>query len=192
MEHRETTFGRIGTTGRWWTFSRCRTLIWSCRSCRGAGATNGITRPGRCAKSSDLDAAQSAREDRDSIRTVSGRGYRFVAEIRTSPAEAAQSTPSSNLPTTVSGLIGREPEHEETSDIVAGVVDTVDASSSSRRPSRRLDWRLFVSGLARLLVASFSRVLHSRNQASPKIRSIAVLPLESLSSDPSQDTSLTA
>jgi TolB-like protein/DNA-binding winged helix-turn-helix (wHTH) protein len=126
-------------------------------------------------------------EDRDSIRTVSGRGYRFVAEIRTSPAEAAQSTPSSNLPTTVSGLIGREPEHEETSDIVAGVVDTVDASSSSRRPSRRLDWRLFVSGLARLLVASFSRVLHSRNQGSPKIRSIAVLPLESLSSDPSQD-----
>jgi TolB-like protein/DNA-binding winged helix-turn-helix (wHTH) protein/Flp pilus assembly protein TadD len=126
-------------------------------------------------------------EDRDSIRTVSGRGYRFVAEIRTSPAEAAQSTPSSNLPTTVSGLIGRGPEHEETSDIVAGVVDTVDASSSSRRPSRRLDWRLFVSGLARLLVASFSRVLHSRNQGSPKIRSIAVLPLESLSSDPSQD-----
>src|ERR1700720_3469359 len=46
-------------------------------------------------------------EDRDSIRTVSGRGYRFVAEIRTSPAEAAQSTPSRNLPTTVSGLIGR-------------------------------------------------------------------------------------
>src|SRR5467141_2905620 len=51
-------------------------------------------------------------EDRDFIRTVSGRGYRFVAEIRTSAAEAAQSTPSSNLPTTVSGLIGREPEHE--------------------------------------------------------------------------------
>ena len=43
-------------------------------------------------------------EDRDFIRTVSGRGYRFVAEIRTSSAEAAQSTPSSNLPMTVSSL----------------------------------------------------------------------------------------
>ena len=52
-------------------------------------------------------------EDRDFIRTVSGRGYRFVAEIRTSPAEAAQSTPSSNIPTTVSSLISREPEHED-------------------------------------------------------------------------------
>ena len=82
-------------------------------------------------------------EGRDSIRTESGRGYRFVAEIRTSPAGAAQSTPSSNLPTTVSDLICREPEHEETTDIVAGVADTIDASSSSRRPSRRLDWRLF-------------------------------------------------
>ena len=60
-------------------------------------------------------------EDRDFIRTVSGRGYRFVAEIRTSPAEAAQSTPSSNLPMTVSSLIGREPEHQETSDRLVGV-----------------------------------------------------------------------
>ncbi|HEV7997759.1 MAG TPA: winged helix-turn-helix domain-containing protein, partial [Stellaceae bacterium] len=51
-------------------------------------------------------------EDRDSIRTVSGRGYRFAAEIRTWPAEAAHSTPSSNLPATVSNLICREPEHE--------------------------------------------------------------------------------
>jgi TolB-like protein/DNA-binding winged helix-turn-helix (wHTH) protein/Flp pilus assembly protein TadD len=140
-------------------------------------------------------------EDRDFIRTVSGRGYRFVAEIRTSVAASdaetrvdrgaaattTQSTPSSNLPTTVSSLIGREPEHKEASDLFPGVVEITDASSSSRRPSRRLDWRLFASGLARLLVASFPRILSSRNQVSPKIRSIAVLPLESLSSDPSQD-----
>src|SRR5580658_9623805 len=56
-------------------------------------------------------------EDRDFIRTVSGRGYRFVAEIRTFVAasdaeagiergaatEAVQSTPLSNLPTAVCG-----------------------------------------------------------------------------------------
>jgi TolB-like protein/DNA-binding winged helix-turn-helix (wHTH) protein/tetratricopeptide (TPR) repeat protein len=126
-------------------------------------------------------------EDRDFIRTVSGRGYRFVAEIRTSPAEAAQSTPSSNLPMTVSSLIGREPGHQETSDRLVGIFDTADASSSSRQPSRRLDWRVLASHLARLLVAFFSRVLHSRDQTSPEIRSLAVLPLESLSGDPSQD-----
>jgi DNA-binding winged helix-turn-helix (wHTH) protein len=134
-------------------------------------------------------------EDRDFIRTVSGRGYRFVAEIRTSvaasetrvdgdaAAEAAQSAPSSNLPTEVSSLIGRKAEHEEISGFPAGVADITDARSVSRQPSNLLDWRLFdwrhfVSGLARLLVASFSRIFYSRNQASPKICSIAVLPLE--------------
>jgi TolB-like protein/DNA-binding winged helix-turn-helix (wHTH) protein/Tfp pilus assembly protein PilF len=139
--------------------------------------------------------------DRDFIRTVSGRGYRFVAEIRTSAAasdaetrvdraagaEAAQSTPSSNLPAAVSSLIGRETEPEEVSDLPAGVIDITDVSSSLRRRSRPLVWRFFASGLARLLVASFSWILYSRNQASPKICSIAVLPLENLSGDPLQD-----
>ena len=41
--------------------------------------------------------------------------------------------------------------------------------------------------LALLLVASFSWILYSGNQASSNIRSIAVLPLESLSGDSSQD-----
>src|ERR1700756_708634 len=69
-------------------------------------------------------------EDRDLIRTVSGRGYRFVAEIRTSAAASEAETrvdrdvaaPSSNLPTLVSNLIGRETELEKVSDLPAGVV----------------------------------------------------------------------
>jgi TolB-like protein/DNA-binding winged helix-turn-helix (wHTH) protein/Flp pilus assembly protein TadD len=140
-------------------------------------------------------------EDRDFIRTVSGRGYRFVAEIRTSAAasdaetlvdhataeEAAQSTPSSNHPIPVSSLIGRESEPEEGSDLPAGAVDITDVSSPLRRRSRPLASRFFASGLTRLLVASFSWILSSRNHASPKIHSIAVLPLENLSSDPSQE-----
>jgi TolB-like protein/DNA-binding winged helix-turn-helix (wHTH) protein/Flp pilus assembly protein TadD len=140
-------------------------------------------------------------EDRDFIRTVSGRGYRFVAEISTSmaaseaetriergaAAEAAQSAPSSSFPTPVSGLIGRGTDLEKVSDLPAGVVDLIDASTAPRRPPRPLGWTLFASGLARLLVAWFSRILYPRNQASLKIRSIAVLPLESLSSDPLQD-----
>jgi TolB-like protein/DNA-binding winged helix-turn-helix (wHTH) protein len=140
-------------------------------------------------------------EDRNFIRTVSGRGYRFVAEIRTSvtpsgaetrrdlgaAASAVPSAPTSNLTTAVSNLMVRETEHEELSRFTARVVDIPDASPSSRHPSRPVHWRLFVSGLARLLRASFSRFLHPRNRASPKILSIAVLPLESLSNDPSQD-----
>jgi DNA-binding winged helix-turn-helix (wHTH) protein len=101
-------------------------------------------------------------EDRDFIRTVSGRGYRFVAEIRTSiaatdaeirvdrgaAAERPQSIPSSNLPTGVSSLIGRGTEHEEVSDLPVGAVDVSAAGPTSMRPSR---WRFFTSGLARLL-----------------------------------------
>ena len=140
-------------------------------------------------------------EDRDFIRTVSGRGYRFVAEIGTSVAasdaetrvdrgaaeEAAQSAPSSNLPAPVSSLIGRETELEKVSDLPAGVVDLIDASTAPRRPPRPLLWRLFGFGLVLVVVASFSWILYSRNQASPQIRSIAVLPFESLSGDASQD-----
>ena len=139
-------------------------------------------------------------EDRDFIRTVSGRGYRFIAEIRCSAAaprremgpkpgatpDASTSTPSSSLPKPVSISIGPETE-QEASDPRAGLVVRTDAGTSAKRPLRSLAWRFFGFVLSRLLVASFSWILYSRNQASPNIRSIAVLPLESLSSDPSQD-----
>ena len=140
-------------------------------------------------------------EDRDFIRTVSGRGYRFIAEIRSSDADpggeaglepgvapdASTSTPSSNLPTPISTLIRRETELEEVSDPRAGLVVLADARTSPKRPLRHLAWRLFGFALALVLAAAVSWVLYSRNQASPKIRSLAVLPLESLSGDASQD-----
>ena len=140
-------------------------------------------------------------EDRDFIRTVSGRGYRFVGEIRTSVpapeaetrvdrgagAEATPSAPSSSLPTPVSGLIGRGTEFEKVSDLPAGVVDLIDVSTAPRRSPRLLVWRLFVLGLVLAAMASFSWLLYSRNRTSPEIRSIAVLPFESLSGDASQD-----
>ena len=86
-------------------------------------------------------------EDRDLIRTVSGRGYRFVAEIRTSAAEAAQSTPSSNLPTPVSGMIGRETGLENKSGLRAGSIDLINASTAPRRRPRPLLWSVFGFGL---------------------------------------------
>jgi TolB-like protein/DNA-binding winged helix-turn-helix (wHTH) protein/Flp pilus assembly protein TadD len=134
-------------------------------------------------------------EDRDLIRTVSGRGYRFVAEIRTSaPSSDAETriddgaaAASSSLPTPVSGLIGRGTEFEKVSDLPAGVVDLIDVSTAPRRSPRLLVWRLFALGLVLVAVASVSWILYSRNQASLEIRSIAVLPFESLSGDASQD-----
>jgi len=140
-------------------------------------------------------------EDRNFIRTVSGRGYRFVAEISTSvaetdvetpvdrgtAAEAARTTLSSNVPTLVSGLIERTTNVDEVSVVPAGVVNITDPRSSSKRPFRPLGWRFFDFGLDQLLIASFSWLPYFRNRGSPRVRSIAVLPLESLSGDSSQD-----
>jgi len=139
-------------------------------------------------------------EDRDFIRTVSGRGYRFNAEIRSSVADTggktglepevvpdASTSPSSDLPPPVPSLIGRETPPEEGADLRAGAVGLADGLTSPKRPLRPVPWRLFGFGLALVLAASLSWVLYSRNQASPKIRSLAVLPLESLSGDASQD-----
>jgi TolB-like protein/DNA-binding winged helix-turn-helix (wHTH) protein len=139
-------------------------------------------------------------EDRDFIRTVSGRGYRFNAEIRSSVADTggktglepevvrdASTSPSSDLPPPVPSLIGRETPPEEGADLRAGTVGLADGLTSPKRPLRPVPWRLFGFGLALVLAASLSWVLYSRNQASPKIRSLAVLPLESLSGDASQD-----
>src|SRR5689334_7661430 len=85
-------------------------------------------------------------EDRDFIRTVSGRGYRFVAEISTAVAASETETrvdrgataPSSNLPAPVSSLVGRETEFEKVSDLRTGVVDLIDASTPPRRPPHPL------------------------------------------------------
>jgi TolB-like protein/DNA-binding winged helix-turn-helix (wHTH) protein len=141
-------------------------------------------------------------EDRDFIQTVSGRGYRFIAEIRSSvadpggetliepgaaPEASASSIPPSNLPTPVSSLIVRETELEERPDLRAGPVLLADARTLLKRPLRPLAWRLLGFGLALVLVASLSWILYSRNQAPSKVSSLAVLPLESLSGDASQD-----
>jgi DNA-binding winged helix-turn-helix (wHTH) protein len=117
-------------------------------------------------------------EDRDLIRTVSGRGYRFVAEIHTSAAtpdgetrveggtaaEAAQTVPSSNLPTPVSGLIGRETELENGSVLRAGAIDLINASTVPRRRPRLLLWSVSGFGSVLVVVAAFSWILYSRNQ----------------------------
>jgi TolB-like protein/DNA-binding winged helix-turn-helix (wHTH) protein/Tfp pilus assembly protein PilF len=132
-------------------------------------------------------------QDRDFIRTVSGRGYRFVAEIRSSIADPGGRTGSeqgvapeaSTPPAPVPGCSETEPEGGP--DLRAGADVLVDARTSMKRQHRRLPWRLLAFGFVLMLAAALSWVLYFQNQASPGVRSLAVLPLESLSGDRSQD-----
>ena len=141
-------------------------------------------------------------QSRDLIRTVPGRGYRFVAEIRNSAgvagpesrferglAPASTSIPASDPATPVPSLFGRETEPGERTELRAGPVAAADARRLPKRPPRPPAWSLWGFGLvlAAALAGSLYWVLYSRNQVSPVIRSVAVLPLESLSGDASQD-----
>lgn len=127
-------------------------------------------------------------KDRDLIRTVSGRGYLFVGEIRTSvvvPDAETSIAPAQLAP--VSRLIASAPELDEASGSADNLVDVTDVTLPSTRRSRTPDAGRSPSGLTRLLAASFSWLFRPRSQVPHQFRSIAVLPLESLSSDPSQE-----
>src|SRR5690349_10984304 len=92
------------------------------------------------------------------VETVARRGYRFLADVI--PIDTAAD---------------RRPGPE------------ADVGMPPTRPHWTRSWIGFGFGLALVLAASLSWVLYSRSQASLKIRSLAVLPLESLSGDASQD-----
>jgi TolB-like protein len=125
----------------------------------------------------------------------------IVAEIRTSAADpggevalepgdardASTSISASNLPASVPSSLGRQIESEEGTDLRAGAIVLADVPARPRRLLRPLAWGLFAFALMLVLATSLSWVLYSRNRASEKIRSVAVLPLESLSGDASQD-----
>jgi TolB-like protein/DNA-binding winged helix-turn-helix (wHTH) protein/Flp pilus assembly protein TadD len=106
------------------------------------------------------DSAESPRF----VQTVARRGYRFLAEVKVDDA-----APS------------RSPETAVDSPHASGPSDF-----AKRVPLLRA-WKIFAFALL-LLGASFAAwKLHSWNRPSTIIRSLAVLPLESLSNDASQD-----
>jgi TolB-like protein/DNA-binding winged helix-turn-helix (wHTH) protein/Flp pilus assembly protein TadD len=115
------------------------------------------------------DSAESPRF----VETVARRGYRFLAEVKVadtapihSPEPATQPHPS--------------PEARERPDLAGKPAMPKHFLSS-------LAWKISVL-VVLLLVASLAAwKLHSGNRPSLVIRSLAVLPLESLSSDASQD-----
>jgi TolB-like protein/DNA-binding winged helix-turn-helix (wHTH) protein/Tfp pilus assembly protein PilF len=115
------------------------------------------------------DSAESPRF----VETVARRGYRFLADVT-----VIDRTPDRQLQAVSDRLA--QPSN-------LGRVEPSEAAGSSKRPLRSFAWRPFGFSLALMLVALFSWTLYSRSHAPPQIRSLAVLPLESLSGDASQD-----
>jgi TolB-like protein/DNA-binding winged helix-turn-helix (wHTH) protein/Flp pilus assembly protein TadD len=115
------------------------------------------------------DSAESPRF----VETVARRGYRFLADVKV-VEDATPHRPELAAPPHPPEEAGARP----------------DLAGKPEVPKRRvpsLVWK--ISALTLLLfVASFAAwKIHSWNRVSPAIRSLAVLPLESLSTDPSQD-----
>jgi TolB-like protein/DNA-binding winged helix-turn-helix (wHTH) protein/Flp pilus assembly protein TadD len=114
------------------------------------------------------DSAQSPRF----VETVARRGYRFLAEIKVgddavrSPALAAQPQPASEA-------VDRP--------------DLADTLATSTYLAPPLAWKISASVLVVVLTALVTWKLSSWARPSPVIRSLAVLPFESLSRDGSQD-----
>jgi TolB-like protein/DNA-binding winged helix-turn-helix (wHTH) protein/Flp pilus assembly protein TadD len=108
------------------------------------------------------------------VETVARRGYRFLAEVRFD-------SPSPH------GLKPDIPPYSPPQTAVQAPTPTATPARTSTSPSRRTPW-IIATLLLFLLAASFAGwKFRSRPQASPVIRSLAVLPLENLSSDASQE-----
>jgi TolB-like protein/DNA-binding winged helix-turn-helix (wHTH) protein/Tfp pilus assembly protein PilF len=116
------------------------------------------------------DALGDSAESPRFVETVARRGYRFLAEVK-----AVHGVPvRSELVAPVHPAAGTRPSLPLESD-----------TRKDHLPS--LAWKIFIPVLFVLIAAFAAWNFHFRNLPSPSIRSLAVLPLESLSADASQD-----
>lgn len=80
--------------------------------------------PGRIVEENTLEAQVSALrralgEDRHLIRTIAGRGYQFIGEIRAGAAAAVEPAGNARLPASITPLIGREAALREIVELAA-------------------------------------------------------------------------
>jgi TolB-like protein/DNA-binding winged helix-turn-helix (wHTH) protein/Tfp pilus assembly protein PilF len=116
------------------------------------------------------DALGDSAESPRFVETVARRGYRFLAEVK-----GAHGIPvRSELVAPVHPSTGTRPSLPLESD-----------TRENHLPS--LAWKILVPVLLVLIAAFAVWKFHFRNASPPSIRSLAVLPLESLSADASQD-----
>jgi TolB-like protein/DNA-binding winged helix-turn-helix (wHTH) protein/Tfp pilus assembly protein PilF len=105
------------------------------------------------------------------VETVARRGYRFIADV----------TPAERLSRTIEPVIAALPEAEDRSR------EPAESSPVPKQTSDSMRWK--VAGGLLLLILAILFVWNSRRSIvkSPDVRSLAVLPLENLSSDASQE-----
>jgi len=118
------------------------------------------------------DAISDSAESPRFVETVARRGYRFVAEVKVADAVPV-----------------RTPDVAIQPAVAAEAPDRVDPSGKAARPNHFLPplaWKIAALVLMVLLASVVTWKL-AWNRRAPVIRSLAVLPFESLSNDASQD-----
>ena len=111
------------------------------------------------------------------VETVARRGYRFLADVRMADTGAAPMDPSRVV--TAGALLASVDADTHTGPTGSRV--------DSQAPAAARRWTIAASLAVVALVSIAFWRFHSPVDARPAIRSLAVLPLESLSSDQSQD-----
>jgi TolB-like protein/DNA-binding winged helix-turn-helix (wHTH) protein/Tfp pilus assembly protein PilF len=124
------------------------------------------------------DALGDSAESPRFVETVARRGYRFLAEVKGADEIAVRSPEFAPAQ-----LASSHPPASQTRDR-AEFVDTR-AMPQSRLPP--LAWKISAFVLLAVIAAFAAWKIHSRNRPASAIHSLAVLPLESLSNDASQD-----
>jgi TolB-like protein/DNA-binding winged helix-turn-helix (wHTH) protein/Tfp pilus assembly protein PilF len=119
------------------------------------------------------DALGDSAESPRFVETVSRRGYRFLAEVKAADAGPVRSPDVA---------LSRHPTTD-----TQGRVPSAAKPATPKHRLLSLAWKLSLPVLFILLASFATWKFYSKNLPSSKIRSLAVLPLESLSADASQD-----
>jgi TolB-like protein/DNA-binding winged helix-turn-helix (wHTH) protein/Tfp pilus assembly protein PilF len=115
------------------------------------------------------DSAESPRF----VETIARRGYRFLAEVKVADAVPVRSPELATQPRSAAEARDRPGPPGQL--------------AMPRHPLPSLGWKTLVFVLLVLMASLAAWKLHSWNRPPSVIRSLAVLPLESLSNDASQD-----
>jgi TolB-like protein/DNA-binding winged helix-turn-helix (wHTH) protein/Tfp pilus assembly protein PilF len=119
------------------------------------------------------DALGDSAESPRFVETVPRRGYRFLADVKVADVAAAGGA-----------------EFAGSLAVAGDAGGSSDAGVEPELPKYlpvSVAWKISVAVLVVVIAALVAWKLHSKNAAAPMIRSLAVLPLESLSNDASQD-----